>query len=52
MNDFPWFKNYPAGIPHELGALEFSSLPELFENACKKYGSRIAFENLGGKIRT
>jgi len=50
MTDFPWFKNYPAGIPHELGPLEFSSLPELFETACKKYGDRIAFENLGGKI--
>lgn len=50
MTDFPWFKNYPAGIAHELGPLEFSSLPELFETACKKYGDRIAFENLGGKI--
>jgi long-chain acyl-CoA synthetase len=48
--DFPWFKNYPAGIPHEIGPLEFSSLIELFETACKKYKDQIAFENLGGKL--
>jgi long-chain acyl-CoA synthetase len=50
MNDFPWFKNYPTGIPHEISALEFSSLVELFETACKKYKDRIAFDNLGGTI--
>jgi long-chain acyl-CoA synthetase len=50
MNDFPWFKNYPTGIPNELGALEFSSLIELFETACKKYKDRIAFDNLGGTM--
>ncbi|MBI3220060.1 MAG: AMP-binding protein [Bacteroidetes bacterium] len=50
MNSFPWFKNYPPGIPQQLQPLEFSSLPELFETACKKYADRIAFENMGGKI--
>lgn len=50
MNDFPWFKNYPTGISHEIGALESSSLVELFETACKKYKDRIAFDNLGGTI--
>lgn len=50
MSSFPWFKNYPASIPQQLQPLEFSSLPELFETACKKYSDRIAFENMGGKI--
>ena len=50
MKDFPWFKKYPAGIPHEIGALKFNSLVELFENASKKYSSTVAYENLGGKI--
>ncbi|MFN7495173.1 MAG: AMP-binding protein, partial [Cyclobacteriaceae bacterium] len=50
MSSFPWFKNYPASIPQQLQPLEFSSLPELFETACKKYADRIAFENMGGKI--
>jgi long-chain acyl-CoA synthetase len=50
MNSSPWFKSYPAGIPNEIGTLEFSSLIELFDVSCKKYKDQIAFENLGGKL--
>jgi long-chain acyl-CoA synthetase len=50
MTSFPWLRNYSAGIPDQLGSLDFASLPELFEAACKKFGDRIAFENMGGKI--
>ena len=50
MKDFPWYKNYPAGTPHELEPYNFSSLVELFETASKKYHNRIAFDNLGGSI--
>ncbi len=47
MQDFPWFKNYPAGIPKEIGPLEYSSLIELFETAANKNADRVAFENMG-----
>ena len=50
MKDFPWYKNYPDGTPHELEPYNFSSLVELFETASKKYHNRIAFDNLGGSI--
>jgi long-chain acyl-CoA synthetase len=50
MTSFPWLRNYSAGIPDQLGPLDFASLPELFEAACNKFGDRIAFENMGGKI--
>lgn len=50
MKDFPWFKKYPAGIPHEIGALKFGSLVELYETASKKYSDTIAYENLGGTL--
>src|SRR6267378_6170858 len=50
MNDFPWFKKYPAGIPHEIGKLEFNSLVDLFESSSKKYSELVAFENLGGSL--
>jgi len=50
MKDFPWFRHYPAGIPNEIGPLEYKSLVELFETASKKYSDRIAFENFGVKI--
>ncbi len=50
MKDFAWFKKYPTGIPHEIGALPFHSMVELFEVASKKYRDLTAFENLGGKL--
>src|SRR6267142_984491 len=50
MKDFPWFRHYPPGTPHEIGPLEYRSLVELFETASKKYSDRIAFENLGAAI--
>lgn len=50
MKDFPWFKKYPVGIPHEIGKLPFGSLVELFEAASNKYRPLVAFENLGGKL--
>jgi len=49
-NDFPWFKHYPAGTPHQIGPLEYSSLVEIFEVASKKYADRIAFDNLGATL--
>jgi long-chain acyl-CoA synthetase len=48
--DFPWFKSYPAGTPHELTNYDHSSLVDLFETASKKFSDRVAFENLGGKL--
>src|SRR5882757_3853752 len=48
--DFPWFKHYPAGTPHEIGPLEYNSLVELFEVASKKYADQIAFDNLGATL--
>lgn len=50
MQDFPWFKNYPAGIPKEIGPLEYSSLIELFETAANKNADRVAFENMGVRL--
>jgi long-chain acyl-CoA synthetase len=50
MKDFPWFKSYPVGVPHEIGPLEFSSLIELFETASKRWSERVAFENLGVRL--
>ena len=48
--EFPWFKHYPAGIPNEIGPLEYNSLVELFDAASKKYADRIAYDNLGATI--
>lgn len=50
MKSFPWFKNYPSGVPHEIKLNEFQSVVHLFEEACKKYKDRVAFENMGIRL--
>jgi long-chain acyl-CoA synthetase len=50
MADFPWFKNYPAGIPSEVKLYEYESVTEIFEESCKKFGNRVAFENMGATL--
>ena len=50
MKDFPWFKNYPAGTPHEVELYEYSSLLELFDESISKYKDRVAFENMGATL--
>jgi long-chain acyl-CoA synthetase len=47
MTDFPWFKNYPAGILKEIHLYDYDSLVDLFEKSCAKYGDKIAFTNMG-----
>lgn len=47
MADFPWIKKYPTGIPSAIKIYEYDSLLALFDDCCKKYGSREAFENMG-----
>jgi long-chain acyl-CoA synthetase len=50
MNDFPWYKSYPAGTPHEVQLYEYNSINELFEDSCKKFADRVAFENMGAQL--
>ena len=47
MNNFPWLAHYPAGVQKEIGQPNYASLIDLFEEACRKYSNRVAFENFG-----
>jgi long-chain acyl-CoA synthetase len=47
MKDFPWFRNYPEGVAHEINLYDYTSLVELFEANSVKYADRVAFENMG-----
>ena len=44
MKEFPWFKRYPAAVAHEIKLYDYANLVELFEESCKKYKDRVAFE--------
>ncbi|HEY9048545.1 MAG TPA: AMP-binding protein [Ohtaekwangia sp.] len=50
MKDFPWFKHYPVGTPHEINLYDYSSLVDLFEKSCAKYRDKVAFVNMGKEI--
>jgi long-chain acyl-CoA synthetase len=45
--DKPWLKEYPAGVPHDIGSLSYASLTELFEDSCQRFGDLPAFSNMG-----
>ena len=45
--DKPWLKEYPAGVPHDIGSLGYASLTELFEDSCQRFRDLPAFSNMG-----
>ncbi|SMG17654.1 long-chain acyl-CoA synthetase [Marivirga sericea] len=47
MSDFPWYNNYPKGVPREINPDQYKNLPALFEEVFQKYGSNEAYENMG-----
>ncbi|MBL7858382.1 MAG: AMP-binding protein [Cyclobacteriaceae bacterium] len=47
MKDFPWFKKYPLGIPQDIKLYDYTSVVDLFEESCRKYRDKVAFENMG-----
>jgi len=47
MQEYPWVKNYPEGIPAEINPDSFTSLVDLMETSFKKFGDKVAYENMG-----
>jgi long-chain acyl-CoA synthetase len=45
-----WLKNYPAGIPAEINAEQFLSIPDLIDKTTAKFADRPAYHNLGYTI--
>ena len=45
-----WLKNYPAGIPAEIDADQFDSIPALLDQIFGKFADRPAYHNLGRTI--
>jgi long-chain acyl-CoA synthetase len=50
MNDFPWYKHYPAGVAKEIQLYEHSSLVELLDKSLVKYRDRVAYESMGVQL--
>jgi long-chain acyl-CoA synthetase len=45
-----WLKSYPAGMPAEINADVFASVPDLFEQIADKFADKPAVHNLGHSI--
>ncbi len=45
-----WLKSYPPGVEHEIGAVQYSSVAALMEDACSNFSSRPAFTCMGKSI--
>jgi long-chain acyl-CoA synthetase len=45
-----WLKSYPQGVPAEVGIDHLPSLVALFEEACAKYASKVAFISMGATL--
>ncbi|KAF1709812.1 long-chain-fatty-acid--CoA ligase [Pseudoxanthomonas kalamensis DSM 18571] len=47
IQDRPWFKSYPKGIPHEIDLDEYRSVVSVLDTAIRDYHARPAFSNFG-----
>ena len=45
-----WLKSYPPGVPAEIDASQYASVPELLEESFIKYRDRKAFVCMGKAI--
>ena len=48
--DRPWLKAYPAGVPADIDASQYSSLVGLMEESFKKNGGMVAYSFMGKDI--
>jgi long-chain acyl-CoA synthetase len=48
--DRPWAANYPPGVPLDLAAPEFESIPRMLEASVARHGRKPAFESFGVRI--
>ncbi len=42
-----WLKSYPQGIPAEIDPESYSSVAEIFSEACERFPNRVAYTNFG-----
>jgi len=45
-----WLKSYPPRVAHEIPELEYNSVAQLLESACRKFASYNAFSCMGKAI--
>jgi len=46
-----WLQSYPAGMPAEIDADRYESIPEMLERTVAQFADKAAFHNLGRSLR-
>jgi len=47
MTERIWLRNYPSGIPAEIDADRYRSIPDMFEQTVARFSDRPSYHNLG-----
>ncbi|GGD60091.1 long-chain fatty acid--CoA ligase [Pseudoxanthomonas indica] len=50
IQERPWFKSYPQGVPREIDLEEYRSVVSVLESAISLYRDRVAFSNFGKSL--
>lgn len=50
MADYPWYKSYPAGIPHEINPDAYPNIPAILDEAAQKFPDRTGYANMGAGL--
>jgi long-chain acyl-CoA synthetase len=50
MEERPWLKHYPNGVPANIDPEKYKNLVAFFDDVCEKFNSKHAFECMGAKI--
>lgn len=48
--DRPWLEAYPAGVPSDIDASQYTSLVGLMEESFKRYADRVAYSFMGKAV--
>lgn len=49
-DDRPWLQAYPHGVAKDIDLSPFKSILTIFDDACREFGDKPAFSNLGHAI--
>ena len=50
MAEYPWLKNYPDKVPHEINPDQYESLLDFLDDCVTRFGELPAFENMGVEL--
>jgi len=45
--EMPWLAAYPPGVPPRIDASQYSSIRDIFQQSCARFGDARAFTNMG-----